>query len=615
MHFLLVTGEEAGAVAAPFARGLALFEALHGVRPAVRREAGGLAAAAFTLAVRPTGTLAELPGGAWLAEVGVSFEETPVEPAAFARALLAGGEAAARAAAGLDGYFARAAADPAEGTLAVMTDRCGALHLYRASLGPVTLIATSALVLAALTEAGFDPVGVRDLLATGTVYGDRSLFAGVTKLPPASLLRFRRGAPDGEARWFEVEALFHGGPAAPGTVEELAAGMQESLRRILATCERPVFDLTGGYDTRNVLATALSLGVTPTTTVVGMPDSRDVIAANRIASTFGLTHHHYVPGRDLPEPSFADLERAVQLSDGEISALEYASVALVQSRTAEGFDLNVNGTFGELCRGYWWDALLPWVGRRGGFDARDFAAKRFAVDGWADAMTRGHHADTLLDRFTREVEQATARLAGYPNTAGADACYYTIRMQRWGGRIASSTLRIRPFASPFFFLRTMRPALSAPLLARFGGRMAARLVERLKPELAALPMADGYPALPLRLSTLPRFAPLGVDLATRAARKVVNRLLRRAADHVPGAVAAGFDLRRLPEIPELLAPASMRTRDLYDAAALDGFLEGVRAGRPVAKGPLGRVVTLELVARRLAALRTLSPRDAPSAGA
>jgi hypothetical protein len=130
--------------------------------------------------------------------------------------------------------------------------------------------------------------------------------------------------------------------------------------------------------------------------------------------------------------------------------------------------------------------------------------------------------------------------------------------------------------------------------------MAARLVERLKPDLAALPMADGYPALPLRLGTLPRFAPLGLDLATRAVRKVMTKLTGRHADHVPGAVAQGFDARQLPEVVDLLAPGGMRTRALYDAAALDGFLEGARAGRPVAKGQIGRVITLELVARRLA---------------
>jgi hypothetical protein len=603
MHLLLVSGEAAGATAPVFARALALFEALHGQVPAARHEDGaGFAAAAFPL---PGGRGAALhPGAPFAAEVGVWFDAAGLHAAPFAPALLAGGAALEAAARGWDGYFALAAADPASGALAVMTDRCGALHLYRATTGGVTVLATSALVLAALTAAPFAPAAVREFLATGTVYGDRSLFAGVDKLAPATVWRFRRGAPEGAARWFAIEPLLHGAPGEgetrPGSVEELAAAMQAVLRRILARAERPVFDLTGGYDTRNVLATALSLGLTPTTTVVGMPESRDVVAANRIAATFGLAHHHHVPGRDLPEPGFADLEAAVALTDGEISALEYAAVAIVQRRTSEGFDLNVNGTFGELCRGYWWDALLPWVGRRDGFDPRDFAAKRFAVDGWADAMTRGLNPDTLLDHFTREVEQATAGLAGYPNTAGADACYYTIRMQRWGGRIASSTLHIRPLASPFFFLETMRPALSAPLLARFGGRMAARLVERLKPELAALPMADGYPALPLRLSTLPRFAPLGVDLATRAARKVMNKLLRRTADHVPGAVAAGFDVRQLPEIPDLLAPGAMRTRALYDAAALDGFLEGVRAGRPVPKGQIGRVITLELVARALA---------------
>lgn len=599
MHLLLVSGEAAAATAPVFARALALFAALLGQSPGQRHEDGqGFAAAAFPIS---GGRGAALHAGApFAAEVGVWFDAAGTGSEDFARALLAGGGALEAAARGRDGYFAFAAADAPSGALAVMTDRCGALHLYRASVGGVTVLATSALVLAALTGAAFDAVAVRDFLATGTVYGERSLFAGVAKLAPATAWRFRRGGAEGAARWFAIEPLFHGGPEPPGTVEELAAGMQAALGRILAAAERPVFDLTGGYDTRNVLATALSLGVTPTTTVVGMPDSRDVIAANRIAATFGLAHHHYVPGRDLPEPGFADLEAAVALTDGEISALEYASVAIVQRRTSEGFDLNVNGTFGELCRGYWWDALLPWVGKRDGFDARDFAARRFAVDGWADAMTTGLHADTLLDRFTREVEHATTGLAGYPNTAGADACYYTIRMQRWGGRIASSTLHLRPFASPFFFLETMRPALSAPLLGRFGGRMAARLVERLKPELAALPMADGYPALPLRLSTLPRFAPLGMDLAQRALRKVTAKLTGRHADHVPGAMAAGFDVRALPEVAELLAPGAMRTRALYDAAALDAFLESARAGRSVQKGQIGRVITLELVALALA---------------
>jgi len=603
MHLLIISGADPNRVRDAFARALGAFETLHGLRPAARQEAAGLALACFPLASGGAALTGPTPGGLLGAEVGLWFrDEAPGRPelAPLLPALLGPDAALPQALRGLDGYFALAAADPARGELAVVTDRGGALHLYRAEIGGVTAIATSALVLAALSGAGFDLTGVRDFLATGTVYGDSSLFAGVTKLDAATLHRFRHGAPAGEARWFAIEALYHGGPTPPGNSEQLAEAMRETVRRLLASCERPVLDLTGGFDTRNVLATTLSLGAKPVAITVGAPDSRDVVAAKRIAQAMGLTHRHYVPGRDLPELRFADMEAAVQLADGEINALEYGSVAAFQKRLAPEFDLNINGTWGELCRGYWWDALFPWVGRRNAFDARGFAAKRFAVDGWADRMMQGLHRDTLLDRFTAEVERVTARLGDYPNTAGADACYYSMRMQRWGGRIASSTLRIRAFASPFFFLRTMTPALSAPLATRFGGRMAAQLVERLHPQLASLPMADGYPALPIRLDTAHKFAPLALDLAQRASRKIVNKLRGQAAVHVPGAVAQGWDMRDLPEIAALLEPGALRTRELYEPAAIGAFLELARARQPIERVQLGRVVTLELAARAVA---------------
>lgn len=603
MHLLLITGADPERVRHNFAAALAGFEAMHGVRPAARHEADGLAMAAFPLAAGGASLSGPTPGGLLGAEIGLWFrDEQPGRPelAPLLPALLGPDDALPAALRGLDGYFALAAADPAKRELAVLTDRGGALHIYRAQFGGVTAIASSALVLAAVSGAGFDATGVRDFLATGTVYGNNSLFAGVTKLEAATLYRFRDGVPAGEARWFAIEALFHGGPTPPGDSAQLAEAMRETVRRLLAVCERPVLDLTGGFDTRNVLATTLSLGAQPVVITVGAADSRDVVAARRIAATLGLNHRHYIPGRDLPELSFADMEAAVQLADGEISALEYGSVAAFQKRLAPEFDLNINGTWGELCRGYWWDALLPWVGRRNAFDARGFAQKRFAVEGWADRMTAGLHQDTLLDRFTAEVERVTSRLGGYPNTAGADACYYSMRMQRWGGRIASSTLRIRAFGSPFFFLRTMAPALSAPLATRFGGRMAAQLVERLHPQLAALPMADGYPALPLRLGTAHRFVPLAADLASRASRKIMNRLRGQAAVHVPGAVAERWDMRDLPEVAALLEPGALRTRGLYEPAAIGGFLEAARARQPIERVQLGRVVTLELAARALA---------------
>jgi len=600
-QILVVSGNEPAAVVGLYNRSLKLFQNLHGIRPSQEHREGGMAVARFPRHHGDgTGIAQDAGTGIWGTAAGVWFHRDGTRGPLLDAQLLAGGAALDRAAAGLDGYFALAAGRPSTGDLAVMTDRGGALHVYWATVKGSTVISTSALALAALQEAELDPVAARELLGAGSVFEERSLFKGVEKLEAGMVYRFRKGEPVSRTRWFEIEGLFYDRAARRGDVPQLAEALREALRTVLATFPRPLFDLTGGYDTRNVLGTALRMGIRPSTLVVGPPDHADVVAANRLAGELGLDHRHYVPGRDYPLPSFTDLERAVELSDGEYNALDYAPVAALQAHTAREFDVSVNGSYGELCRGYWWDPLLPRLSARDGFDSRTFACRRFAADGWADRMTRGRFADTLEDHFDGVVARTNRRLAGLPRTAYADNAYFSLRMQRWGGRIASATLRIRPCASPFFFLDTMAAALSAPPMRRLGGRMAQCLVEYLSPRLAALPMAGGYPALPLRLGTLHRFAPLGLELLDRARGRLLRQAGRRLATQagMPKPVPE-WDVRSLAEIPDLLRPESLLTRDLYDEAPLRSLFETARDGKPVPSESLGRILTLELTARRL----------------
>ena len=56
--------------------------------------------------------------------------------------------------------------------------------------------------------------------------------------------------------------------------------------------------------------------------------------------------------------------------------------------------------------------------------------------------------------------------------------------------------------------------------------MSRKLIEYLNPELARLPLAEGYPALPLRLTTLHKFWPLARENAHVMGRYVSKRLGR-----------------------------------------------------------------------------------------
>lgn len=625
-QFLIVHGREPATVRELLARGVQRFERLGAGRPELRFEQGTTAVARFPRRCAPSPASDERAPG-WAVAAGCWLAARHADGAA-----LAGLGAALRsdlhewqgAAAKLDGFFAFAAGDAAGRELAVATDRTGTLHVYRVRAEGCELLSTSSLVLATLAGAEFDPLAVREFLGTGSVFEQRSLHAGVEKLPPATVLRFRDGRPVGRERWWELRPLLWGSQeslAHPGDVPALAGALTAALDALLAAYPAAVLDLTGGFDSRAVLGAALATARPFRTVVVGADDDPDVLAAGGIARAFELSHTHLVPGRDYGARSLADLQQALALCDGEADVVEYAGIAQIQARMAGAGGasrtggLTVNGSSGELCRGYWWD-LLPALDAPGSaFDSRRAAIGRFATDGWADAMLAGTGDATasggdgasasLADHFTAVVERSNAELRDLSAVALADNTYLTLRMQRWAGRLVSATDRIWPCVSPFMFEAPMRAALSAPPALRRRDRMTRALIEHLNPRLAVLPMADGSPALPLRAGTLHRFGPHAAALGGKAWGRVRRRMGGGAASGGGAAgVAAADGVTRLwadADIAGLLSPESMVTHELYDRAALGSFLAASRAVGFDQPRRFGRVLTLELVARVLGA--------------
>jgi asparagine synthase (glutamine-hydrolysing) len=541
---------------------------------------------------------------------------------ALAPALLAGGAAWERETLSLDGAFVLAACDATGQRIVLATDRVGTQHAYHAQLDGCAVVAHSALLLAIATGARIDPLAAREFLAAGSVFEERSLYAGVRKLPPGARLRITPAGPVHAGRWWDPAAVYHGSDAAraePGDVPALARALVEAAHAVRSCWPAAVYDLTGGFDSRATVAAALAAGHRPRTVVVGSDRDPDVVAAGRVAGELGLVLTQLRPGADGGPGSLEDLFDALLLTDGEADAVEYAGISAVQSRMAGGTGAEgatVNGTAGELCRGYWWD-LLPSLGSPGrDFDARRAAKGRFATDTWADALTAGRHADSSLEHFTGVVARATEALRELPGVALADHIYLDLRMARWAGRLASATGRIWPCVSPFLFAGPMREALSAPPLLRRRDRMMRALIEHLHPRLAALPLAGGYPALPLRATTLHRFGPLGRELMGKVGRRLSRgrrgRGSGRDAGAPPGSHATFPALLRQPEVAACLAPETMASAPLYDSDALAAFLAERDTAGVVACKRLARVLTLELAARALDRAPPAAPAGLPA---
>lgn len=590
-QLLIAQGDDSPETKALFERGVEAFEKIYQLHPA-----DSVAGPADSVAVfpnyqgkaSPVHRPATTPG--WICGAGCWFFEGVAGEAALRRMGQRPRDAAGQWLGDIDGTFALALRDGSTGKLVVVTDRLGTLHVYTARLGSAVLICTSSLVLAALLRPAWDPVGCREFLATGTIFESRTQWAGIEKLPPAGLFEFFHGKPSASAKYWNVADCMYDRSPERGNVPKLAAALRESVAVVGGNFPRPLFDLTGGLDSRSVVGAAVAGRVPFETTVNGPDDSPDVLAAAEVARYLGLRHQHNMRGFSSAAEWWQATADALRLCDGEQDAAQYASTVAAHRGSSIAHDASVNGSNGEVCKGYWWELLFPFTRWRSHFDARKVASGRFVYAGEAPGLLATPCNETLADLFTGIIERANAGLERHPNTAKLDNVYLTLRMQRWQGRIASSTMRIWPCVSPFTFRRPMELALSTPPFDRLRNRMSRRMVEYLDPRLAALPLAEGYPASPLRPWNAHRFL-------LPAARLVMETAGSRLGLHSHPAGPGRPNLWQVDEVCGLLEPARMASRDLYQAKTLAALIAESRK-KPLDRPQLvTRILTLEMLAR------------------
>ena len=503
----------------------------------------------------------------------------------------------------LQGFFAILIVDFGAGAIHVITDRCGSLHVYHRQTPDGHLIATSSASLATCgVTPALDPVAVHEFVATGIVYEDRSLWTGIRKIAPATVLTIDADGVRGRSYWSfaEVEAERLGlEDAAEATYGALVSVVQA----LPVTRLPPVSDLTGGYDSRLLLAGLLKSGRTYETTVSGPEGHPDVEVAALIAHTLGLKHQHSVAG---PSPTIDEFDAALRLTDGEYDAFDYLRILRVHRRLSVGHGMSLNGSFGELARGYWWELLWPRLAQRVPLDCAMLARRRFAAIGYDRSLFAAPADLDLATHMTDVVGRAIAPIADFPNTTQMDCAYYTLRMQRWQGRIASCTNQLWPAISPAGFGQVLDPILAAKAATRFRSLLVRRILERFAPTLARIPLEHGYPPIPANVLNLWRFAPLLGHYSGKVWSKLSARLGRQApsaAGHTePLAVRPEFiRLFEASELPSWLAVPKLLDSGLFRADRLAAFLD---PGVPVGGRNLEqwrRLVTLEGLLRRMSA--------------
>jgi asparagine synthase (glutamine-hydrolysing) len=249
------------------------------------------------------------------------------------------------------GRFVLLRHDPFRRTLAVRTDRYGSIPFFRAQAqGRVHL----ARRLRTLADAGAaprraDPAALAALLAFGRTLGPRTLLQGVEAVESGvTTFDLDSGAVRHE-RGFCPEALL--ADARVGLDEaapELVARFLEGVAACSADGEEVVVTLSGGLDTRCLLAALLQRGRRPSAHCVSWPGSRAGRYARRIAELCHVPFHGHVLDPSFAGRYFELLHRVVEATEGMRMAPQPEMLWLRDQIPETAVVLH--GAFGELAK-------------------------------------------------------------------------------------------------------------------------------------------------------------------------------------------------------------------------------------------------------------------------
>jgi asparagine synthase (glutamine-hydrolysing) len=241
----------------------------------------------------------------------------------------------------LAGMYAIALWDRTHRRLVLARDRLGIKPLYVSELPDGLAFASEvkALVAGGLIVPALDPIGAELFMAYGYVPGPHTLFAGVRKLMPASVLVYEQGRITHEHSywnaWDNVPKRRRGASWHEDT-EALLALLRRSVREHMISDVPLGLMLSGGVDSSLIGALMAEASPEPIKTFsvgfAGLADSNELADARRVATRLGSDHHELlVELRDDPA-ALEDMLWHIEEPIADLSSLGFQLISQLARR-------------------------------------------------------------------------------------------------------------------------------------------------------------------------------------------------------------------------------------------------------------------------------------------
>ncbi len=414
----------------------------------------------------------------------------------------------------ISGHFAAVVGK--SGRLHVFGDAFGMFNLFESADG--RFVSTSFLTLAQVMERlTLEPQSVYEFAFNTGVLGDASLFKEIRQFGAKRCVTL--GVTGGTASSAVLPSR------EPASLDELLERSSSELVRLAKSVvenfgAKVHCPLSGGYDSRLLLATLRRAGAQPQVYVYGSARSRDVRIAQEIGAGEGFVVEHVDKGAhpDSEPAGFAEhVERDFHLVDGlgvDGSVFDNGGNEAARRRLQADATITSSGGGGEVFRNFFRLSdkpfrLLDLV--HAFYRQFDPATATKALDlARYDAAVEGKMASALGGALGRVDRRLIEHL------------YPSFRCRANFGREISIVGRYGAYFVPFLEPSIARVALDVPLHAKSGGRFEALLIDRLDRRLSRY--RTSYGPSPLDLHWRSRLDEAATLLRPVALRPFVYRL-------------------------------------------------------------------------------------------
>jgi hypothetical protein len=374
------------------------------------------------------------------------------------------------------------------GRLFAFTDWSAAFHLYQSE--DRSVFSTSFLSTAgSLDNLSFKPQAVYEFVFTGTPLGTDTVFNEITR--PSCTEELELGTTIQSHQSPRTLAA----PETTETMDQTLARIAGSLRHAFAVPARHFATnmqtpLSGGFDSRLVLALLMEQGAKPHVYVYGRDADDDVVIARHIAAKEGFPLEVFDKsgkGKIAPDAFAEIVQHNFHEMDGTPMGgglFDGGGNSRARHDRAKSGAIATSGAAGEIFRNYFYLADRP-------------ARTRAVVDAFysffdpADCTTE-FDGEAFLQGIDRKLRTALGVGRDRQPRLTIESAYPLFRCPPAFGREISMVGRFGPYFVPFCEYAVTREAANIPVRWRTHGVFQSRLLALINHRLASYPSAYGH---------------------------------------------------------------------------------------------------------------------------